>query len=294
MLSPLPSNSDQQSRVHKYPSYTIGVLTDNANKFSSKSGCSSDWPWLPNVPIASLRPRSPPFHPSLMCLTLHQVPFTNIFSVASQTPQPSYSSQSCATPRSHMFYDFAQPAPLVVGAIFSVGVVWHPASCIVGHTRSDRLETLRGIEGWRNFVLHLAWKRTISTRDHISFHHHCHHLQIVYGQRFTAQDWGRWEGGQHIIIEDEEHWQQREGAGVGDCNGDSEGCDGIQTGSTLWYDQLNRFFISPTRHNLSLLSWRTNKKSLNCYCSSMTLALSRSQSKKCDAGRGRDTHRPQD
>jgi len=50
-------------------------------------------------------------------------------------------------------------------------------------------------------VLHLAWKRTISTRDCISFHHNCHHhchrhhLQIVYG--FTAQDW---EGGKESNI----------------------------------------------------------------------------------------------
>jgi len=34
----MPSNSEQQSRVRKYLSYTIGVLTDDANKFSSESG----------------------------------------------------------------------------------------------------------------------------------------------------------------------------------------------------------------------------------------------------------------
>ena len=101
-------------------------------------------------------------------------------------------------------------------------------------------------------VRHLGWKRTISTRDRISFHHHCHHhchhhhLQIVYG--FTAQEWGRWEGEQHIIIEDEEgkRCRQRKGAGVGDRNGDDDengdggGGEGIQTGSTVWYDRLNR------------------------------------------------------
>jgi len=111
-------------------------------------------------------------------------------------------------------------------------------------------------------VLHLAWKRTISTRDRISFHHHCHHyhLQIVYG--FTAQDWGRWEGEKYIIIEDEEGQRCRQsgGAGLGDRNGDDddngdgEGGEGVKTGSTVWYDRLNRFLISPTIHNLSLLS----------------------------------------
>ena len=63
---------------------------------------------------------------------------------------------------------------------------------------------------------------------------------------------------QHIIVEDEEgqrcrHWQQREGARVGDHNGDdnnngdSEGSEGVQTVSNkniLFYDQLNRFLIS--------------------------------------------------
>ena len=184
MLSPLPSNSDQQSRLHKYPSYTVGVLTDNANKFSSKSGCSSDWPWLPNVPIASLRPRSPPFHPSLMCLPLHQVPFTNIFSVASQTlqsvlryPSIAYVLWFCTT------CTFSRWCYIFSGCCL--------ASCLLhrwSYEKWQNLETLRGIEGWRKFVLHLAWKRTVSTRDHISFHHHCHchHLQIVYGQWFTA------------------------------------------------------------------------------------------------------------
>lgn len=42
---------------------------------SSEGGCSPDWPWLPNVPIVPPGPRSPPFLPSLMSLTLHQVPF---------------------------------------------------------------------------------------------------------------------------------------------------------------------------------------------------------------------------
>ena len=83
--------------------------------------------------------------------------------------------------------------------------------------------------------VHLAWKRTISTRDHVSFHHHCHchHLQIVYG--FTAQDWGEWEGEEHIVIEDEEGQgcRHREGAGLGDRNdddGDGDGGEGVQTG----------------------------------------------------------------
>jgi len=31
-----------------------------------------------------------------------------------------------------------------------------------------------------------------------------------------------------------------------------KGSEGIQTGSTLWYNRLNRFLISPTIHNLSL------------------------------------------
>ena len=83
--------------------------------------------------------------------------------------------------------------------------------------------------------VHLAWKRTISTRDHVSFHHHCHchHLQIVYG--FTTQDWGEWEGEEHIVIEDEEGQgcRHREGAGLGDRNGDDgdgDGGEGVQTG----------------------------------------------------------------
>jgi len=41
---------------------------------------------------------------------------------------------------------------------------------------------------------------------------------------------------------------------VGDGDGDGEGGEGVQTGSTVWYDRLNRFLISPTIHNLSLLS----------------------------------------
>jgi len=52
------------------------------------------------------------------------------------------------------------------------------------------------------------------------------------------------KGEQHIIVEDEEgqryrHWQQREGARVGDHNGDSEGSEGVQTVSNkniLFYD----------------------------------------------------------
>jgi len=67
-----------------------------------------------------------------------------------------------------------------------------------------------------------------------------------------------------------------------------EGSEGVQTGSTIWYDRLNRFLISPTIHNLSLLSWPTNKKSLDCYCSSVTLVLSRSWSNKHVAGRERE------
>ena len=137
-----------------------------------------------------------------------------------------------------------------------------------------------GLKKLRVCVLHLALKRTISTWDHISFHHycHCHHLQVIYGKRCR-------------------HREQRERARVGDRNGDdddnsdSEGGEGIQTVSSediLFYDWLNQFLISPTICNLSFLSWPTNKKSLNCYCSSVTFALSRSWSKKCNTRRERE------
>jgi len=109
--SPLPSNYDQQSRVRKYLSYTIS-LTDDARLLvwlAMASKCSN---CVSETKIATL----PPFpHVS------YSSP-SSLLSAASQTPQPSYSSQSCATPQSHMFHDFAQPAPSVVGAIFSVGV----------------------------------------------------------------------------------------------------------------------------------------------------------------------------
>ena len=54
-----------------------------------------------------------------------------------------------------------------------------------------------------------------------------------------AQDWGRWEAEQHIIIEDEEGQQQRAGEGVGDGDGDGDGeGEGVQTGSTVWYESI--------------------------------------------------------
>ncbi|KAF5349078.1 hypothetical protein D9756_009428 [Leucocoprinus leucothites] len=45
---------------------------------SSEGGCTSDWPWLPNVPnppTTTPRSTTAPFLPSLTSLTLHQVPF---------------------------------------------------------------------------------------------------------------------------------------------------------------------------------------------------------------------------
>ena len=224
---------------------------------------------------------------------------SSIFSVASQTPQPSYSSQSCATPRSHMFHDFPQPAPLVVGAIFSVGVAWRPASCIVGHTRSDGI--LRLLEALRVEETLCLCSSSSMEEDHLDSRLYFLSSSLpsslpspsstnrlwVYGTRLGKV------GRRHIIIEDEE----------GKTSAAKRGGRGRWWWWWRWrwwrrtnrgYDRLNRFLISPTIHNLSLLSWPTNKKSLNWYCSSVTLALSRSWSKKCDAGRGRDTHRPQD
>ena len=162
-----------------------------------------------------------------------------------------------------------------------------------------------GLKKHRVCVLHLAWKRTISTRDRISFHHNCrhhchrHHLQIVYG--FTAQDWGRWEGEQHIIIEDEEgqrctHRQQREGAGVGDHddeNGGGEGGEGVQTGGmTDWIDSSSlrpyttyHYCLDPqtkSRLTATALPWRLHYPDHD------------QRNAMLERERGRDTHRPQD
>jgi len=234
-----------------------------------------------------------------MCLTLHLVPFSllRLRHLNLRTPV------SPALPLDHICFMILHNLHLQSLVLYFQWVLPNvlPLASLVIREVTDSWDCWRhwGLKKLCACVLHLAWKRTISTRDRISFHHHCHrhchhhHLQIVYRQRFTAQDWGRWEGEQHIIIEEEErqrcrHRQQREGAGVGDGDGDGEGGEGVQTGSTVWYDRRNRFLISPIIHNLSLLSWPTNKKSLNGYCSSVTLALSRSWSKKCDAGRERE------
>ena len=186
MLSPLPSNSDQQSRLHKYPSYTIGVLTDDANKFTSKRGHSFQ--------MFQLRLWDQDRHPSTL------PPFSHV----------SYSSPSSL--HQHFLYCISDTSTFILQSVLrspSIAyVLWFCTICIFSrwcyifsgcclascllhcwsYEKWQNLETLGGIEGWRNFVLHLAWKRTISTRDHISFHHHCHchHLQIVYGQWFTA------------------------------------------------------------------------------------------------------------
>jgi len=120
-------------------------------------------------------------------------------------------------------------------------------SCLLhrwSYEKWQTLETLGGIEGWRNLVF--VFFMTSAAKG---------------GGRGRWWWWWRWR------------WWR---------------------GTNRGYDWPNRFFISPTIHNLSSLSWPTNKKPLNWYCSSVTLALSRSRSKKCDAGRGRDIHRPQD
>ncbi|KXN82753.1 hypothetical protein AN958_02192 [Leucoagaricus sp. SymC.cos] len=81
-MTALASISGESFTVHLFALFTTSTgaapLLREFEVSSSEGGCTSDWPWLPNLPNLSTLPpgsTSSSLLPSLTSLTLHQVPF---------------------------------------------------------------------------------------------------------------------------------------------------------------------------------------------------------------------------